>query len=86
MNEAPKREPLIMAKLSRSEMAPPLNRPRDVAATGEPLSNTYAPSQPKPKRLTAPSAPSRSSSEVAPDAPEVSSSRARMKKARATIT
>ena len=56
MNDAPNRDPVIMAKLSRSEMAPPLNNESDVAATGEPLSITYAPNQPKPKRFVGPSA------------------------------
>ena len=75
-----------MAKLSSSEIASPLRRLSDVAATGEPLSITYAPSQPNPNRLVGPSAASRSSSDPAPDAPDVSSSSASTKSVSATMT
>ena len=56
MNDAPSREPLIIANASMSEVVPEENRLSEIAATGEPLITMYEPSQPNPSRLSTPSA------------------------------
>ena len=80
MNEAPSRDPLIIANASRSDIVPEAKRLSEIAATGEPLITMYEPNQPNPSRFSTPSAEKRERTGERPTAPAVSSSSAKMKR------
>ena len=79
MNDAPIREPLIIANVSVSVSTPSENSVSAIAATGDPLSTMYDPSHPKPTLFAVPSMLKSSSSGFRPPAPAFSNSSARMK-------
>ena len=86
MNDAPIRDPLIIANVSVSLSTPLENSESAIAATGDPLSTTYDPSQPNPTILAVPCASISFKIGLMPPAPAFSTCSANTKTARAATT
>jgi len=80
MNEAPSREPLIMANASSGATVSPPSSVRETAATGEPLRDTYAMSHPNPRKPENPSTDRLRMITARPAAPRVRVRMARIKR------